>query len=128
MRSVFAILVLLFMTQTSAVADMTVKQYRAANASTSPRDVKEVQIYVFGLGVGLSWGNSDATLKGRPLYCQPGKLALGVADYLQLLDDRITSLSKFVPSEKLGEFDIGLLLLEALQETFPCPSSSSPEN
>ena len=102
---------------------MTVKQYRATITSPYPGVVHLTQAYIEGLGEGMMWANVRATFKGgQPLYCQPGKLSLGTDNYVDMIDHRIAALSKSLTDKELGESLIPLLLLSALEETFPCPS------
>jgi hypothetical protein len=113
---------LCFLTLISAEAlAQDVPLYRKMIASSDASVVKEAKMYVKGLGDGISWANTLVSLEdGRALYCPPDKLALTVENYLDILDRQIDARSKVVTEAKLNETPLGFLLLDGLQETFPC--------
>jgi hypothetical protein len=78
------------------------------------------QSYVAGLGSGYFWSNAYlGTMKNaKPLYCQNPQLSLGQANYINILESRIKQLEQ--RGRKLGDTPIELVLLEGLQQTFPC--------
>ena len=58
----------------------------------------------------------------------PEKLALGIENYIGIIDRQIKALSSSgLPPEQLEQTDIGLVLLAGLQATFPCVNGA-PKN
>jgi hypothetical protein len=104
-----------------ASANMPVKDYRAAMASKDESVVSGIKLYLLGLGDGLEWASVDTVIKkGVPLYCPPEKLVLTLDNFIQMINSRIEANSQFLTEKQLNETQIGLLLLEGLEETFPC--------
>jgi len=100
-----------------ARADLTVKDYQTRIASADAGIVASTQIYIQGLGDGFAWANTAAK---EPVYCEPPHLGLALANYLNIIDKRITFMSKVWPAAKLGSSSVGLMLLGGLKATFPC--------
>jgi len=117
MRTLFAALCLLIVSRSAANAEMTVSEYRQRITSTDATLVDVTKVYIKGLGEGIGWGNAE-----KEFYCQPAKLALGMENFLDIIDRQIKELSTSVSAAKLDEMWIGLLLSQGLQRTFPCPS------
>jgi hypothetical protein len=69
-----------------------------------------------GIGRGLFWANAEAddSFK-KKLYCAPQKLALGLDNYLRIVDDEIDRVV-YTP-----DMPVELVLLKGLQRVFPCP-------
>jgi len=97
-----------------------------ANAEPRIKDYKRIKdteifkSYILGVGVGIEWANTELSIQGQsPLYCAPGKLAITTENFLQILQDYIEKKTEIIKS--LGpDLPIGLLLLKALQDAFPC--------
>lgn len=73
------------------------------------------RLYVSGVGEGIFWAN---TLLGRvdtPMYCQPERLGLGPANYMDILEKQLER-----REHKTKDVPIEMVLLEGLMETFPC--------
>ena len=83
------------------------------------KDMPEFKTYIGGVGTGFAWANANLQFRGqKPLYCQPEKISLEWANYLQILDRKMKDddYLKRIPSDRF----LGLVLLRALQEIFPC--------
>lgn len=99
-------------TQSSSLSVEMTASYWAAAVERSDR------IYLSGLrGIadGIEWSNTRLKTNGqKQLYCPPEKLAMTVDQYRSIFVRYV----KENPSE--GKFPAGLVMLEALVETFPC--------
>ena len=83
------------------------------------KDLPEFKTYIGGVGTGFAWANAYLQLRGqKPLYCQPEKISLEWGNYLQVLDRKLKD-DDYMKQVPLDRF-LGLVLLRALQETFPC--------
>jgi hypothetical protein len=76
--------------------------------------------FIQGTVNGLAWANGVLAQNGAPpLYCQPSKMALTGEQVLDILnrylDERLAEKSK-----KWEGIPLGLGVLFALQEVFPC--------
>ena len=87
---------------------------------TKDRKDEITKNYVRGLGEGILEANTQATLKGIPLYCQPEKLALTTENYIDMIDRQIETAKRYHKDEELRELGISMLLMLQLLETFPC--------
>jgi len=117
MRTLLATVVFLTL-GTKLKADMTVKDYRANMASSNPDTVAITRAWIMGLGEGTEWTNTELVRAGKlPLYCQPPKLALGMDNYVDMINRRIEA-NKDNPSLEI--MHIGSLLIRQLADTFPC--------
>jgi len=102
-----------------ANAEVTVKEYRTAMARG--REVDAMKVYVKGLGEGVGWANIRAKSLSAPLYCAPPNFAVGLENFLDILDREIElEMKRKMPQAQLDGSMIGLLLVLGLQETFPC--------
>ena len=68
----------------TAHSEISIKEYK------SVKEEHFTKVYINGIGRGLFWANAEAddSFK-KKLYCSPSKLALGVENYLQIIDDEI---------------------------------------
>jgi hypothetical protein len=108
---------LLFLCASQVRAEMKVKEYLSTISSSDTVKAATTKLYVRGLGEGIDWANS-ATV--APTYCPPEKLALGVDNYVSIINRRIKTLADKLTKSQLDESWIGQILMEGLQETFPC--------
>lgn len=117
MKTLCAVLCFLSLSGFQLKAERSVKQYEQDVASKDAWTVTTAKIYVTGLGEGIEWANAQAKVR---LYCPPGELALGMDNYLDILDRQIAfdrnSQGKDFPEGS----PIGLELLFGLKRTFPC--------
>ena len=89
--------------------------------SLKQQDLFTLQMYVFGVGEGLSWANARVRTNKLPLlYCQPEHLAITKENFMQILDDEI----KRPGTSYKDQTPIELILLEGLIRTFPCTNSN----
>ena len=96
-------------------------QARAVDAARLPefRDDETFKTYLYGVGQGWLWANARLETKNQPkLFCIPLSLSLNIENYLSLLEARIKRLRA---QGKLNEkMPVEVLLLAALEESFPC--------
>jgi hypothetical protein len=70
---------------------------------------------LYSYSVGFQWANAQVRYdKGKPLFCQAGKLAITPDQNAQILRDYVSR------HPDKGKTQAGLVLLMAYQETFPC--------
>jgi hypothetical protein len=100
-------------------AEMTVKEYREYMGKPGVQR-ESMKVYVLGIGEGIAWAKSGQRDSATPLYCAPPKLALGMDNYVDILNRQIEEYSKREPASALESEFIGLLLLNGLRATFPC--------
>ncbi|MDR3396599.1 MAG: hypothetical protein P4M06_03470 [Pandoraea sp.] len=113
-RIVFVLLAVVAIQQAAAG---TVGEYKKTKhaAETYPATANSLRAYVAGLGQGMFWANVALEAQGnKKLYCPPRALALNVNNYMSILDKEVTK-----PVTRDTD-DIGVLLLQALIDTFPC--------
>jgi hypothetical protein len=76
--------------------------------------------FISGIEEGLSWANSELKHKQKPLlYCQPD-IALTNGQIIDILDRYIGNHKESVNNMPPDSRRVGLFLLLALQEAFPC--------
>ena len=97
-----------------AHAEIAQEKYAAVKKSES------FKIYLYGVGTGYSWANSNLLSKRHlpPLYCEPGNVGLNAENYLQILDNYLSK-----PKTKdivRPEFPLEMILLMALEDALPC--------
>jgi len=119
MRTAIATLFLFAVSAAQAKAELTVKEYKERMASSDAAVIATTRAFINGLGVGIGWANTDSKVK---LFCQPGKLALEVQNFIDIINSEIETASTFMPQESLDKSFIGLVLLRGLEDTFPCAS------
>jgi hypothetical protein len=101
--------------------DMNVKEYTTRMSSSNRAVTAEAQLYVRGLGEGISWANTEnVVLKMPALYCQPENLILTQENYIDVLNRQIEAKRMTTKAATLDETPIGLLLTLGLREAFPC--------
>jgi hypothetical protein len=95
---------------------LPLKQYQAARKEDS---MESMVNYINGIGNGYLWANSALSAENKePLFCNP-ELQLNEDNYLALLDRQIKD---GTPAKAKWRDDdpIEIILLRALQRTFPC--------
>jgi hypothetical protein len=102
-------------------AQIKVKNYREAmNVTETDGAVLFMKGYLGGLRHGIKLANLTAN---KRFFCEPENLPLKLETYIKLLDRRIERLSAGLPRTEVDEMDIGILLIQELQDTFPCAKS-----
>lgn len=72
-------------------------------------------VYIAGVGAGYSWANSMLVAqKQSPFYCQPDKLTLIGANYVNILNKELEA------GTYSGSDQVEMVLLFGLIHTFPC--------
>jgi hypothetical protein len=99
-------------------AEIPVSEYDAMKNSDT------FKVYISGVGNGIKVASIVGELHGnRPLFCPPEKLPLNQDNYLRFLDDAVAERRK---KQTGGDPFVEGLLLQRLQEVFPCPSTPKP--
>jgi len=109
-------------------SEMTVKDYQKFKNSNDAVLVGATRAYVNGLGEGVEWAETSAMVlnpDGVRLFCLPSKLSLNEDNFVDLLDQQIKREAAETTQDKLEKSYIGILLVKALRETFPCQDRSS---
>ena len=80
----------------------------------------EFKVFVSGLGEGYSLANAELKVKRKlpPLYCEPDKVKLNTDNYLEILDNYLSQ--PVVKAQTHPTLPVGVMLLKALQDAFPC--------
>jgi len=79
--------------------------------------------FIAGNANGLSWANTELRDRGlKPLYCQPPTLSITPDQDVQIMRDHIRRYPK------LADFPAGVVMMIALQATFPCKGLTSSSN
>ena len=100
-----------------AWADVPVTEYKKLRAIGPLSDT--IKLYITGVGDGYVGANIELKVRGLPrLYCQ-ASVRLNGDNYVSMIDAEIERWEKDVGAYPPG-VDIGLVLLEALKNTFPC--------
>lgn len=82
-------------------------------------------LYLTGLGDGMMGANVEAKMNKAPLFCPPEKLPFTPDLYRTLLETWIKSHAGQIPAPYIEESPIGVPLLQAFRETFPCSQKSN---
>jgi hypothetical protein len=89
------------------------------------KNTDEFKSYITGVGVGLKWANVLAHQgTGKWLYCQPARLSLAGANYVNMTDEAVKEWR--ISRTDVDDPAVELLLLLKLQEVFPCPAPPKP--
>jgi hypothetical protein len=100
----------------SPAFSLPLKAYKVARKADS---IESIENYIDGVGNGFLWANSALQADNKePLFCTPD-LTLNEDNYLALLDRQIKDGMPTKASWK-DEDPIEIILLRALQRTFPC--------
>lgn len=113
MRMALVILTVLLVWTRSVCAEVPAKAYDLV------KDTEWFKDYINGVGVGLGWANVHLMArKQERLYCVPENLALEASNYLDIIERKMSN-KEFVKMLRL-ETPLELILLNGLEETFPC--------
>jgi hypothetical protein len=80
-----------------------------------PEDRTHLEHWIGGMQIALLWANTMLKNRKQPLlYCQP--------DHLTLTDTQVIDIIRqaMIDKPKWGDFPVALMVLLALQRTFPC--------
>ena len=111
---------LLLAMATPAFASFTLANYQKEKAA-GPLGTPSL-MYLVGVGDGYATMNVALQVlrQQQPFYCQPS-IPLNAQNYAALLDKQIAKRTGTVAAYNT-EWDIAMILLDALEETFPCKS------
>jgi hypothetical protein len=97
---------------------MTVGFYK--ESKNDPIKAGRQVYYILGLADGLMASNSALRLKHQQmLYCQPGRLGLNEALVESMIDKELADNPAHLQYSE--DVPIGIVLMNAMQNTFPCP-------
>lgn len=95
----------------TAEAQLTIGDYQRA------KDTQTFKAYIAGVGAGYTFANATLEVKGQPqLYCAPERLVQDQALFLTVLEREVKESLQSAPATT----PIAIVLLTALEKTFPC--------
>ena len=104
-----------------AIADMTLKDYRDFRFAPSAREKAISQLYLEATYMGIQTTAVRYHRDGYPMsYCVPPDQLLTIEDLYELIDQELAELPETRSDEYLEDDPISIVLLNALQETYPC--------
>jgi hypothetical protein len=118
LRTAIAVWFALLVSSNSFAMELTIDSYE--KAIRKGEDEKAVvTVWLDGLHRGLTWANIaniDENNRDRlKFFCPPGKFAMTVEQVQSILD-------RYIETHHIGgSKPVGLILLFALKELFPCP-------
>jgi len=131
MRNVILIsIVLVSFSLSSAYAEITISEYNERQRDTV--DWKLVELYIEGVGDALSRANDELRNRAQqPLYCQPERLPMTKEGYVAILDNYLKKpdakeRAKRVTESQPEKASVGMFLMYALSDTFPCGNVTTP--
>jgi hypothetical protein len=111
MKPANALFLVLLTTSSIANAGMKVSTY------LQEKNSDEIKIYITGVANGFAFSNTELeSHKKKAIFCPPSNLLIKVETYMQMLDEKITTL----PKDKVGNLQIEPMLLDKLIEVYPC--------
>jgi Rap1a immunity proteins len=114
MRLVYAIVALACLSG-AAHAEMTAKQLVTASINGLSINANPTYAYLRSIVVGMTATNTRLIAYGRkPIYCLPLAFALTSSRNLDIISTFIAAHPEY------SDYDAGLVLVEAMRETFPC--------
>lgn len=105
----------------AARAEVTIGLYKEMRKARPESPTGQQFIaYLGGLGAGISEITvMSEKLGGKPVYCAPGKFALGPEVIKSILDRELTKLGA-MESTKFDKYHVTSPLVMALKEQYPC--------
>lgn len=101
---------------TPAAAEITANEAISLAESKSELAIATIS----SMANGMSWMNVELEFSGKgPVYCQPDKLAITDDQYVIILKEHI------MRNPRMANSSLGLALLNALKDTFPCKAAST---
>lgn len=95
-----------------ATANMPYREYYPL------RDNEDMLVYIWGLGKGLSWGNTMLENSGRRmLYCTPGNFDLSAQNISRVIAQE----AAFYDDAQLQRVTVEQLVVMGMIRAFPCP-------
>ena len=119
----FAFFTIVFSSSQSSaeIKELTVGDFISLAMSSNPKLTQlreQVTIMISSAGEAYGWANTELLdRKQSPLYCPPKKLAVTKEQYVEILSKLVDGHPK-VKTEEFRSWPV--LLLKALQDTFPC--------
>jgi hypothetical protein len=113
MRRTITLAAVLLLAAQAAYAEPDLADYRMLRKAKD----RELTVYLSGLLAGFEWANARLTVEKKPLlYCQPGGFVFNAENAASMIDIEIAG-----PGYKdRPNVPVGLVLLTALAEQFPC--------
>ena len=118
-----ATIVLLLMALSSATPARAVDIADYEEMLASSVAVRDMKWYLKGVGDAYGIANAALSSNGKPpLYCQPPHLALNADNLVDIV--RLEMESPMAPNIRQKKVPVELIVLVALQRSFPCPKSA----
>ena len=95
------------------VSEVTLKKYLQLKGTL------EMKLYVKGLGGGMELAAVIAGQNGTPIFCRPPKLALGVENYMSIIEEEVKA-KRDSGAAVDPNTPIGVILISGFVNTFPC--------
>ena len=119
MKKIFLVLLLAFLFNVNAYADLMMGRY-IENRSSNNKEVHEVMdISIKLIEEGIAIANVElAYTKRKKLYCQPETLAFNSENIASFLEYQIQKFKD--KGRSIDKFPVSMILMKHLKETFPC--------
>lgn len=104
----------------SMIQEMTINNFHKAIREGGVSEIVAKEL-IYGIQQGFLFANLNLEMSNRPkLYCQPDHLALTVGQIIDILDRYTANHKKYIDNLPTESRILGIYLLPALQEAFPC--------
>jgi len=98
------------------IAKETLDRYDKASATGK----QQIEIIIMATASGLRWANAAVMGPdhGPGIFCEPGKQSLSSAQVVAMLR------TELLTRKEMNDKPLGLALLKAFQDDFPCPTNT----
>jgi hypothetical protein len=109
----------------AARAEPNITQYEQYTGAQGTPETKVVfPMWLAGVGLGFQWMNTEFVKRGQPAaFCLPESFGSSADQFDGLLHDYLAKRRAKLDAQRqadLAEFPTGLVLLNAMKDTFPC--------
>lgn len=102
--------------------ELTTKDILDRLSSSNPSETLVWRLYIDGMTGGLIYANGyQASVRDRPLFCQPSKLSITQEQAIDILKTYVAK------DPRMERAPLGLSLLYAMIYTFPCSAEQRIE-
>jgi hypothetical protein len=106
-------------TQAAAAKPLPPNWNTVAVYRTETRDLDAMTLYLSAAGDAFTQANAALEHdKRQPLYCAPSTVTLNADNYRAMIDKKLADTFDHSSTDQMT---VGLLLLNAMRQTFPCP-------
>jgi hypothetical protein len=114
----------------AANAEPNVAQYEQLTGDKGTAETKLVlPTWLAGVATGLQWMNTDAVRRGQAnAFCTPETFGASAAEFDTLMRSYLAKRRAALDAERqkdLAEFPVGLVMLNALKDAFPCKAAAA---